>query len=267
MVIYAIDDEQNAREYLIDKISKVVPDATIIDFDKPENALKAAKENPFDVVFLDINMPKINGIELAKRFKLMNPKSNIIFVTGYSEYTLDAFSLDASGYLLKPVLPDDIKHAMENLRYPINGGGGIDITVQCFGNFEIFHKGQPIRFKYNKSKEVVAYLVDRNGAICSNNEVIAAIWEDDENHNSYYRSLIKDIGDTFEGLGCKDVVVRQRAGMAIVPGKVHCDYFDFLAGKLSGINAYNGDYMYQYSWAEVTASALLMKSEFYDDED
>lgn len=262
MVIYAIDDELNAREYLVDKISKVCPDATIYDYDNAAKALEAAVKTPFDVAFMDINMPKVNGIALAKEFKKMNPKSNIIFVTGYSEYTLDAFSLDASGYLLKPVMVDDIRHALDNLRYPIEGSGGMDIVVQCFGDFEVFHKGQPLKFKYSKSKEVVAYLVDRNGAICNNEEVIAALWDDDENHNSYYRSLLKDIVDTFEGIGHKDVIVRQRAGTSIVPSKVQCDYFDFLNGSPRGINAYNGDYMYQYSWAETTGSSLFIKSEF-----
>lgn len=262
MIIYAIDDEDNAREYLIDKVSKVCPDAEIMPYGDAKSALEAAKEKPFDVAFLDINMPKVNGIELAKQFKKMNPKSNIIFVTGYSEYSLDAFSLDASGYLLKPVIVDDIKHAMENLRYPIVVSGGSDITVQCFGDFEIYFKGEPIKFKYSKSKEVVAYLIDRRGAECSNNEVIANIWDDDDNHSSYYRSLIKDIGDTFDSLGYKEVFIRHRAGASIVPGKVRCDYFDFLDGKPAGINAYNGDYMYQYSWAEKTASLLFIKSEF-----
>lgn len=262
MIIYAIDDEKNAREYLIDKVSKVCPDAQIFAYEDAKSALAAAKENPFDVAFMDINMPKVNGIELAKEFKKMNPKSNIIFVTGYSEYSLDAFALDASGYILKPVMVEDIEHALENLRYPLVVGGGIDITIQCFGNFEVYFKGQPLKFKYNKSKEVVAYLVDRRGAVCSNNEVIAALWDDNDNHNSYYRSLLKDIGDTFERIGCKDVIVRHRAGTSIVPNRVHCDYFDFLDGKPAGINAYNGDYMYQYSWAEETSSLLFIKSEF-----
>jgi len=267
MVIYIIDDEDNAREYLSDKVKKVAGGAEILEFDGAKPALESAKVKPFDVAFLDIQMPKTNGVELAKAFKKMNPKSNIVFVTGYSEYMMDAFSLDASGYLLKPATADQVKHALENLRYPIRVPSGPSITVQCFGNFEIFHNGEPIHFKYNKSKEVVAFLIDKNGAVASNNEVIIHLWDDDENHNSYYRNLLKDIQDTFSELGCKDLFYRQRAGASIYPDKVRCDYFDFLAGKPSGINAYNGDYMYQYSWAEETASAIFVRSEFADYEE
>lgn len=262
MLIYAIDDEDNAREYLIDKIKRVEPDAEILDFNNAADALESVKSKPFDVAFLDIQMPKVNGVALAKKFKEINPKSNIIFVTGYSEYMADAFSLDASGYLLKPATKDQVAHALENLRYPIASADGPDMVIQCFGNFEIFCKGEPLHFKYNKSKEVVAYLVDRNGAVCANGEVITAIWEDDDKHDSYYRSLLKDIQDVFTEAGCKDVLSRQRAGAAIVTSKVRCDYYDFLAGKPAGINAYHGEYMNQYSWAEETAGSLFM-----DDED
>lgn len=264
MVIYAIDDEDNAREYVVEKIKQVEPDAEILDFSNAKAALESAKTKPFDVAFLDIQMPKVNGVALAKKFKEMNPRSNIVFVTGYSEYMMDAFALDASGYLLKPVLADQIRHALDNLRYPLVTAGGSDITVQCFGNFEIFYKGEPMHFKYNKSKELVAYLVDRNGAICSNNEVIIALWEDDENHNSYYRVLLKDVMDTFDRIGYKKAIVRQRAGASIVKSEIRCDYYDFMDGKPSGINAYHGEYMNQYSWAEETAGSLFMD---YDDED
>ena len=256
MIIYAIDDEENALEFIERKIKSAAPEAEIHTFTSPTEALKSAEALPFDVAFLDIQMPGCDGIALAKKFKKMNPKANLIFVTGYSEYTMDAFSLDASGYLLKPATKDQVKHALENLRYPLTLPSGPRVTVQCFGNFEIFCDGTPIDFKYSKSKEVLAYMVDRNGAVCTNNEVIINIWEDDEDHSSYYRSLLKDIVDTLTALGCQDIFKKQWGGASIIPSNLRCDYFDYLAGKPSGINAYKGEYMNQYSWAETTAGAL-----------
>ena len=264
MVIFAIDDEDNAREYLVDKILEAEPDAEVLDFNTAAAALEGLKEVSFDVAFLDIMMPKTNGVALAKKFKEINPRSNIIFVTGYSEYMPDAFSLDASGYLLKPATADQIRHALDNLRYPITGVGCPDVTIQCFGDFEIFFKGEPVHFKYAKSKEVIAFLVDRKGALCTNNEVIVNLWDDDDNHDSYYRSLLKDIQDTFASLGCKDVFDRKRAGAAILKNRIRCDYYDFLDGKPAGINAYHGEYMTRYSWAEETAGALFLDSDGYD---
>ena len=255
MIIYAIDDEQNALEYITDKIRQAAPDADVHAFSSPREALASMETQPFDVAFLDIQMPGINGISLAKKFKQINPKCNFIFVTGYSEYTMDAFALDASGYLLKPATAKQVAHALENLRYPVVQGQDEKLTIHCFGNFEVFWKGEPVRFKYSKSKEVLAYLTDRNGAVCTNNEVIAALWEDDD-HANYYRSLQKDIQDTLGALGCKDVIHRQWGGSALKTDRVACDYYDYLKGLPSGINAWHGEYMTQYSWAEETGASL-----------
>ena len=135
MIIYAIDDEKNALEYITRKIKSAEPDAEVYGFNNAKDALDSAKDKPFDVAFMDIQMPEIDGISLAKKFKKLNPKANMIFVTGYSEYTMDAFAVDASGYLLKPATKEQVRHALDNLRYPLSVPGGPDVCVQCFGDF------------------------------------------------------------------------------------------------------------------------------------
>ena len=264
MKIFVIDDEKNALEYLTDKVMEVCPDADVQCFQKAQEALERAKEEAFDVAFLDIQMPKINGIALAKKFKEINPKSNIIFVTGYSEYTMDAFSLDASGYLLKPASSQQVQHALDNLRYPVAKAEKGMLTVQCFGNFEVYYNGEPLRFKYAKTKEMLAYLIDRNGANCTLDEICVALWEDDDNHKSYLRSMQKDLLDVLGEIGCKDIFAKQRGAGAIIKSRIACDYFDWLDGKPSGINAYHGEYMSQYSWAENTAALLF--DDYYDED-
>ena len=256
MIIYAIDDEKNALEYITRKIKSAEPDAEVYGFNNAKDALDSAKDKPFDVAFMDIQMPEIDGISLAKKFKKLNPKANMIFVTGYSEYTMDAFAVDASGYLLKPATKEQVRHALDNLRYPLSVPGGPDVCVQCFGDFEIFVNQKPVHFKYAKSREVIAFLVDRKGAMCSNSEVIINLWDDDDDHSAYYRSLMKDIQDTFKELGVDDIFNRERAGAAIIKDKIRCDYYDYLNGTPDGINAYKGEYMLQYSWAETTGAAL-----------
>lgn len=256
MIIYAIDDEKNALEYITRKIKSAEPDAEVYGFNSAKEALDSAKKLPFDVAFMDIQMPEVDGITLAKKFKKINPKSNMIFVTGYSEYTMDAFAVDASGYLLKPATKTQVRHALDNLRYPLSVPGGPDVCAQCFGDFEIFVNQKPVHFKYAKSKEVIAYLVDRKGAMCSNAEVIVNIWDDDDDHSAYYRSLMKDIQDTFKELGVEEVFCKERGRAGIITDKIRCDYYDYLKGTPDGINAYKGEYMQQYSWAEATGAAL-----------
>lgn len=256
MVIYAIDDEKNALEYIIRKIKSAEPEAEVYGFNDASSAIESAKKLKFDVAFMDIQMPEIDGITLAKKFKKINPQSNMIFVTGYSEYTMDAFSVDASGYILKPATKEQIRHALDNLRYPLAVPGGPLVCAQCFGDFELFVDQKPVHFKYMKSKEVIAYLIDRKGALCSNSEVIINLWEDDDDHSAYYRSLMKDIQDTFKELGVEEIFNRERAGASILKDKIRCDYFDYLDGTPEGINAYKGEYMLQYSWAESTGAQL-----------
>lgn len=119
MTILAVDDEIGALTALKQKIEATVPDAQLVTFTSPEDALQYANESPCDIAFLDIDMPRINGIDLAKILKMKNSKINIIFITAYDQYGVDAFALYASGYLLKPICSEDIKKELENLRYPV----------------------------------------------------------------------------------------------------------------------------------------------------
>ena len=129
------------------------------------------------------------------------------------------------------------------------------LTARVFGNFEIYYNGVPLAFQYSRTKELIAYLIDRNGALCTNGEIIAALFEDDDNHDAYLRSLRKDLLDTLSAVGCADVIVQQRGRLGILPQKIDCDYFRWLKGNRLGCE-YRGEYMKQYSWAERTAALL-----------
>jgi hypothetical protein len=116
------------------------------------------------VAFLDVKMPGMTGLEMAKRVKELSPHTNIVFVTAYSEYSLDAMRLRASGYVLKPATGEAVETELENLRFPVKTAAASRLRVQCFGNFEVYADGQPLRFEFSRTKELFAYLVDRRGA-------------------------------------------------------------------------------------------------------
>lgn len=262
MKILAVDDEKLALESLMDSVKKAVPDAELSGFRKPQEALEYVSETGCDVAFLDIEMRGMTGIEVAECLKQINPQVNVIFTTGYSEYAGDAFRMHASGYIMKPITPEKVKRELEVLRFPIGEEKSQKVQIQAFGNFEVFIDHQPVRFQYSKTKELLAYLVDRNGALCTNQEIIATLWEDAEDtressHISYMKNIRTDLATTLEAFGCADVLVRQRGRMGIIPEKVECDYFDYLAGKENGIRAFRGEYMTQYSWGEYTLGTLL----------
>ena len=161
MRIIAVDDEKLALDALLGSIRKAAPEAEIYGFNDAAEALNFLKDQPCEVAFLDVEMPEMNGVELAKRMKMIYPNINIIFSTGYDQYRGVAFGLHASGYLTKPILPEDVRWELEDLRRPVQLPVTKRIRVQAFGNFEVFLDGLPVRFKYERTKEMLAYLVDR----------------------------------------------------------------------------------------------------------
>lgn len=255
MKILAIDDEKIALEGLAEVIMEAEPKAELFCFRKSSEALQFYRENVCEVAFLDIQMSGMDGIALARQMKLINPLVNIIFTTAYGEYWEDAFHMHVSGYLTKPVTAKKIREELDNLRHPLPVPSKKRVQMHTFGNFEVYIDGKPADFYYERTKEMLAYLVDRNGTFCTNAEIMAILWQD-QNHTSYLRNLKKDMMDTLRKEGCEDIIDSKRGKMRINKEKVECDYYDWDSGKTYAINKYRGEYMVQYSWAEFTNGEL-----------
>ena len=106
--------------------------------------------------------------------------------------------MNCSAYLLKPITEEKIRNAAANLRYPVFDEKRVEL--RCFGNFEAFCDGSPIQFKYNRTKELLAYLTDRNGTRCSMKERSAVLFENDQ-HRSYMYQIRLDLVNTLGGWG------------------------------------------------------------------
>ena len=117
MTILAVDDEKLALEGLMRSIRAAAPEADVRGFRDPEEALRFAETIPLYAVFLDIEMRGMDGITLAKQLLQTEPKTNIIFTTGYGEYAGRAFDLHASGYIMKPVTEEKVRRELSALRY------------------------------------------------------------------------------------------------------------------------------------------------------
>lgn len=259
MHIIAVDDERLALEALVDSIEKAVPDAVVCSFRDPVKAMEHLRDHSCDVAFLDIKMRGMTGLELARRVKELRSGTNIVFVTGYSEYALDAFHLYASGYLLKPATPEAVAQSLQHLRTPVVPKQNHSIRFQCFGNFEVFAGGKPLAFKRGKTKELLAYLVDRMGSGVTMGELTAVLWEDGPDtlsRQSNLRNLISDLKKTLSDAGAENIIRKNRNTIAIDRDAVDCDYYDFLRHIPYAVNCYQGQYMVQYSWAELTTASI-----------
>ncbi len=259
MNILAVDDEYYALELMKSALEEVAGGSTVYLCRDVRSALQTATDTRIDVAFLDIHMPEMNGVELATELKKLNPKINIIFATGFSEYMKAGIDLRMSGYILKPVTPEAVKTELENLRNPIEWSNEKRIKILTFGNFDVFVDGELLRFERKQAKEILAYLVDKRGTSVTYSELAAVLWEDEDydrtkqkNLQVYVASLVK----TLHSVEVKDLILKNRQGIILNTKIVDCDYYRFLEGDVRAINSFTGEYMNSYSWAEFTVGYL-----------
>ena len=257
MIAIAVDDEALMLGALVSAIEKSPDIAEVASFSDCEKALDFVKENSVDVAFLDINMRGMGGLALAESIIATRPDCKIVFCTGYEEYAIPTFKLHASGYLMKPISVEDVQGEIDNIK-------GIRqkvklLTVKCFGNFEVYVKNEALLFKRLKTKELFAFLVDRNGAGMTAKQICAVLFPDDTDdtkNSSYLRQLVMDLKNTLKAVGAEAVFCHETPCYRVDTNLLKCDYFSHLE---TGKPEFHGEYMTQYSWAEGTCAMLLFK--------
>ena len=257
----AIDDEPKMLGLLHDTIAAAEPAAEILDFADAADALDAIRSQGLkpEAVFSDIELPEMNGLTLAVEIKKLVPETKIIFVTGFPKYAADAYRLHANGYIVKPVSADRVREELEQLRLPPAAPKPDKLQVRCFGHFEVFWNGEPVIFRRKQSKELLAFLIDREGRACSAEEIAAALWEEADDMQAAkarIRLILHDLRTTLREIGMESILIRERRQLAVRRDMVDCDYYRMLAGDMNAVNAFGGLYMTEYSWAELTAGRL-----------
>ena len=255
MRVLAVEDEPILLKQLTKRISEALPDSEIVAFDNPADAIAALPSGVISIAFLDIAIGNMTGVELARTVKAVYPQCDIVFTTGYSEYAPKAFELGASDYLMKPVTAKKIEHALSQLRYTKLKESIVQgLYIQCFGDFEVFYDGKPVASFTKRSKELLAYLVNKAGILCPVSEICNTIFYDSS--DSYIRVAKKDLLKVFSDMGQEDVLIKGWGVLGIDRKKVQCDYFDYLDGKPNSFNLYKGVYMAQYDWAQRNSRIL-----------
>lgn len=258
MKVFAVDDEQLLLNRLVKTIAKCLPDAEVCAFSASEDVIAALDGSPADIAFLDIELGDISGIELAKKIKAAYPFCNIVFCTGYKTHAIEAFDLGACDYLVKPINEEKLRHSLSQLRYitEIEVPKG-KLFVRCFGEFEVFFDGMPLKTLTKKAKELFAFLIDKAGALCSTSDINDALFFDKT--DSYYRVAKSDLEKALDEIGAGDLLIKEWSKSGIDKNKVFCDYYEYLSGNPSTVNLYKGAYMSQYVWAKKTQKELNNK--------
>lgn len=264
MSVIVVDDEVNVAKRISRLLNEIDPDIHILEFYDAKKVVETKDVlSDCNVAFLDIQMPEINGIQLAKILQEAKPNINIIFVTGDASYMPDAFSLYASAYLEKPIRKEDLKDALDHLRYPIYYKMDEKrVRIHCFGTFEVFVNDSPLHFYRSKSKELFAYLVDRRGAVCDSDMILGNLWPDEnvtKSLKSLQRMVVTDLFRSLNDYDLQDIIFRDKVGLSLDTKKVDCDYYAYLRGDPNPLNQFRGEYMSQYVFAESTRAYLERK--------
>ena len=121
--VIMVDDNEVILSHGLTVLGKVIPNAAITGFTKPVEAIEYTRVNRVALAVLDIELGTGSGLELCRRLLEINPCTNVVFLTAYADYSLDAWETEASGFMLKPLTPEGVKAQLKKLRYPFWMGG------------------------------------------------------------------------------------------------------------------------------------------------
>ena len=247
MYILIVNKDDNETKKIKDILDNFYKDNAYLVARNPYDANEVVKNKQVSLAFVELEDKKV--LELATKVIKNNPVINIIFMSKTKEYCYDAFRIHASGYILKPITKEELKDNLDHLRFQLTNNTN-RVRVECFGKFEIYVDEKPVKFGRNKTKELLAYLIDRNGTMCNNEDLLSILWPDDEPTESLkqqVRNLIYDLNKSLKRLNVENIIIRQNNLIGIDKNKIECDYYNFQVGDPKALQSFRGEYMTQYS--------------------
>lgn len=268
MYILAADNEQHWLDALVTALQTVFPQAHIHGETDALQAMEWVKRLAEEgqgpaYAFMEIRLDGMDGLELARQIKVIHPDTKLVFCTAYKEYAFDAFGLYAKGYLLKPVHAEAITGMLDEMVHDWRKetkAPACDIRIQTFGHFTVFVDQQPVSFSRGKAKELLAYLVDCHGAAVTTKQIASVLWEDrpyDRNMKNYVATVVKALKSALRDVGAQDILIKTHNQLSVDIGKFQCDAYDYETGDAAAINAFRGEYMIEYSWAEIANAKYI----------
>ncbi len=215
-------------------------------------AAEYAKKNKTDIAFLGITPPDCDALYLAKTLSLIDENIRIVFISESPEFAMQAFMMDAVGYILKPYSATTLRKEFDKaLR--MQPKGCLDVVIETIPDFVVKVKSRVAVFKRPKVEELFALLVNQGDSGLTSGEAIANLWPDrasDDATTALYRTTASRLVETLKAWGISDILVSDGRRRYIDTKMVDCDLYRILAGEKKPLIKYNGEYMRRYSWAE-----------------
>ena len=244
MRVIIVDDEIKALQLFLSQIVDINLEYRFFKDDK-NTILDFVKKNETSGAFLDINMPNINGLELAKQLIAIDKGIKIVFVTGLNikmEEIPEDIAPNVIDIIYKPYTIDNIEKALR-----IISKKKPTLKVTMFNSFDCFINNHIVSFSSSKSKELFALLLALNGKSLTMSQAITCLWPDKdiEKAKVLYRDAVWRLRSTLEEIEfpCVDF---QRALLVLDKTNIKCDYYDFLNSKKKIANE---AFLQSYDWS------------------
>lgn len=235
-------------------------------FKTGQEALNWARHHEVTAAFLDMEMASMHGLQLARELHAINENINVVFVTAFSNFALEAFAADAVGYILKPYTREEVRKELRKVaRYNPLAEQLVSITTIPF--FAVHIDGVELRIPNSKCKEMLAFFVDRGGVAASAGDIIACLWPDrpkDESTGTLLRVTYNRLLHLLEEAGIGYILESRNRQRWLVKERVDCDLYRILAGDMNAGKGYAGEYLREYSWAECTNARLARLLNYVD---
>ncbi|MGN7454663.1 response regulator [Paenibacillus pasadenensis] len=267
-----VDDEELSMRRLARIAGELGGVEIAATFFHPSEACAYVRDHHVDVAFLDINMPEIDGMELGLRLRQLREPLQIVFVSGYDRYAVDAFEQDAVDYVLKPVNAERLAKTLERLsrraRPPQPPPSAPKLGVRMFGGLRFFRtdgpgRETPIKLRSPKTEELFAYLLCKGTA--SREEVADTLWrglEPDKaakNINSTLYYIRKSLAEA----GLEPLLLAGRYDIRIDAARVDCDLYEY-ERLVQRIRAEAAPDARQFDQAEAAAPGGFLQGRLYE---
>ena len=271
MKIISIDDEvwpSNLLKLMVEQIKNNNPDFSEVEFTSyftnTADAMIYLENNIVDLIFLDVEMPGMNGLAFAAQIEALNIQSKIVFVTAYSKYALDAWKTSAIDYLLKPFDSANVERALKRALPKTTAGNKIKTTdsplfLRCFPKFELLVNGTPKAFQSKRAKELLAYLIHNQGCWVETGTLVYEMFGDldEKSCKSHYRVILARLKKELASCNAENIIETKYGAVRVNIPIDSCDYYMLLEGR--NVELFRDEYMQDYSWAEAERTRLFRK--------
>lgn len=268
-----VDDERPALREL-EYMLKEYPEISVLGmYTDPFAALEEIQNIKPHVVFLDINMIRMKGIDLATSILEMLPTTKIVFITAHEHYAVRAFEIEALDYLIKPITQERLNNTVQRITSKSEVDEEAKPFIQCFESFNLYVEGELVVWHHSKAKEIFAFLIHKQGMPVDWQVIVDAVWPDydcEKGHANFHANMYL-LRKLLRNHGLEKIIENKRGHYRILTQKVECDVYEFQRiiaetpyakpdkNKLNkALALYKGEYMgdNDYLWAFSKVAAL-----------